>query len=304
MKTLFLQNISCIDHALIDNEGVLVGGSYHISCYVSGDVVGDEQVVVDFSKLKGSIKKLIDDIQIGYDHKCWIIPGYSNCEAIPKSIDEISVTANSFEIDAPSDAFAIFKTTHDNARALKATIEVELSKFLRDELVKIYPEINLRVIAILNQDAFIPAQLKHNTVYFNYTHGLKNSSSVGCQNIAHGHYSFISLSSTNLQRQIGDGFLTKLKNELGYSNPNIFIFRENIVEETDEFIEIEYDCPRGHFRARYLKSKYQIIILETETTIENIIDWFVEKYKKEFSVFGIKQVFISEGLQKGSYYGE
>jgi 6-pyruvoyl-tetrahydropterin synthase len=84
-STLFLNKITVIDHALINREGLVQGGSYNLSVKVSGEVKGEEQVVVDFSKLKSSIKNLIDDTEKGYDHKLWFIRGYSDGDVVISS---------------------------------------------------------------------------------------------------------------------------------------------------------------------------------------------------------------------------
>ena len=81
-STMFLSDVTVLDHAYIDDSGFIVGGSFHPCFNVSGEIDGTEQVVVDFSAIKKQIKALIDSKETGYDHKLWIIEGFSNISDI------------------------------------------------------------------------------------------------------------------------------------------------------------------------------------------------------------------------------
>lgn len=81
---------------------------------------------------------------------------------------------------------------------------------------------------------------------------------------------------------------------------SLFINKENIIAETPENLTIEYVTPRGRFWAEYNKSLTKIEVLETETTIEFIAEWFVNKNRQILEDAGVSRVFVSEGLSKGA----
>jgi hypothetical protein len=80
----------------------------------------------------------------------------------------------------------------------------------------------------------------------------------------------------------------------------ILIFNENIANEDDEKVQIQYATERGVWKATYYKAYNKIRILDRETTIENITDWFVEQHIGTLLQGHVKRIYISEGLSKGA----
>lgn len=269
MHTIFFKYITCLDHAYIDDEGKIKGGSFHVSVNVSSKSLDDsDHTVIDFSSGKKIMKNLIDDMIIGYDHKCWVIPGWSNI----KHFDGEVLETESTTIKAPKTAFRVFDFGESYFQ-----INQELENFL----MKNMPGFDIDVMC-----EEYPFALDGSTL-FSYVHGLKTSKkSLGCQNIAHGHLSFISVSQNPaLQNRIAD--------EL---NESIFIFSENIVSASPNKICLKYTTTeRGTFYLEFDPSTYKYQILDTETTIENIAQWVAGKYNTPSG-----KLVISEGLSKGS----
>ena len=67
--TMFFSQPTVIDHAYIDQEGRVVGGSFNPDFLVTGEIDPKEKVVIDFGTGKKQIKALIDHKEFGYDHK-------------------------------------------------------------------------------------------------------------------------------------------------------------------------------------------------------------------------------------------
>jgi hypothetical protein len=80
----------------------------------------------------------------------------------------------------------------------------------------------------------------------------------------------------------------------------ILIFKDNVVTNDDEKVQIQYATERGVWKATYYKAYNKIRILDRETTIENITDWFVEQNMGTLLRGHVKRVYISEGLSKGA----
>jgi len=283
VSSMFLRNVTCIDHALVDGYGKIEGGSYHQEIIVSGEVDDTEQVVVDFSKVKKQIKSIIDDKENGYDHKLWIIEGYSRCTyEVFESL--IRIKSEHFTLDAPKNAVKIIP----GIMFLDATSSVE--GFMQQELENGLNQLNntscIRVKLSLNEDCFSSA----NPCMFTYYHGLKNSSSWGCNNIAHGHTSFLEIKGEGGKR------LTEVENVVAYYLDGAMLyFKEN---ETSKGV-LEYITPRGYFKLE-VSDDVKKIEMNTETTIENIVEHVCEKFKPVLEYYGAETVFISEGLQKGA----
>jgi hypothetical protein len=80
----------------------------------------------------------------------------------------------------------------------------------------------------------------------------------------------------------------------------VLAHNQNVVKETDDYVKIQYASERGIWKATYSKAHNKIIILDRETTIENIVDWVVEKHLGTLMMGHVKRLFVSEGLSKGA----
>jgi len=270
-SSIFFRNLTCMDHAFIDDEGMIHGASFHISATLTGNIDNTESVVLDFSKGKKQLKALIDDPETGMDHKLLIYP-FSKC-VVDTFEDIIKIDTPFFSVKCPRNAVRII------------TKEGELSEYLSTNLQAEYPGLDLSVKAKTEKEGFTQIG-----TYFNYLHGLKSSSSWGCQNQNHGHLSFVEVEKNGHDQY----FIRKAIAE--YLHDTVLIFRENIVSETETTIEIEYTTIRGEFTSTYSKPT-KWLVLETETTIEYIIQHIAEVFKDKLHDCTLR---ISEGLSKGA----
>lgn len=269
--SIFFRNLTCLDHSFIDRDGMVRGCSYHVSATVTGKVTEDEHVVLDFSAGKKQIKATIDDNKIGYDHKLVIYPR--------SKIEVMDNIGNGLvHIKTP---YVDTIIPHD---AMQLALSNELSLTIQELLHFKFPDLKFEVE--LNQHGFSKTGR-----YFHYAHGLKNSSSYGCQNIHHGHTSFVEVFSTKTHT-LNPALCNTVANLF---NDMILVFRENVVEETKEYVEIEVETNlRGIMSARYFSNN--ILIMDTETTIEYMAQYAATKLKEQLKGYTL---FISEGLQKG-----
>lgn len=276
-KSIFLNDVTCIDHGYLNDQGFIEGRSFLLDVIVTGDIPDSnaEQVVIDFSKCKKLIKQCIDDNETGFDHKCWV-KDYQYEDLLDGYIE---IKSNSTQAVVPKNAI---KETNN----FESDIKNQLESFLQSK----YPDIDI-TIEIKLKDYI--EESEYPRVYFNYSHGLKNSSSWGCQNLLHGHTSFIELySDTHIDTRLLDDF-DKVS--------LMFIYKDNIIFDKNGIMIISYVTERGTFHLNIDKNKYDsfgiyVIILDTETTIENLID-YVERIVKTSSTNWLK---VSEGLQKGA----
>lgn len=282
-STMFLRKLTQIDMGLIYN-GILTGHSYNLSCLVEGSVETDEQVVVDFSTIKKDIKNEIDSKEYGIDHKVVVFENDNNWMYTSNN-DCFKYIHDNIQLELPRNAICIIPKYSEH---LLQILEEYLNKFLLEKLKQKHPNL-VSIKCSLNENVVSDDNNKL-LGKFRYNHGLKNSSSWGCQNIAHGHLSFIEIDN----KQLDFLYLAKIIEELNNSH---FIFNENILEDTYEYIKFGYTTERGYFECKLNKNNNKIILMDKETTIENIVEYVYNRYN--FKQYDVK-LFVSEGLCKGA----
>lgn len=286
---LFLQQVTTIDYAYINNEGQIVGGSYNADFEVTGDVEANEQVVIDFGKVKSSIKQIIDGKFHGFDHKLWVINGYSNLEVYDSNLDIkdlVYIRTPIQELTLPITATKVLASNK---------FEEIIAQQVEDGLHVVYPNANVKVKCELNNNPSIPSGC-NSWSYFSYTHGLKHSSSWGCKNIAHGHLSFIGVDHEPMKEFYFDEILDMI------DGAN-FINAENLSTSYPDpgLTKVTYNTSdRGIFYHEFNTNKVNHIIMSTETTIENIIAWVKLEFGDFLKEQGATRLYLSEGLMKGA----
>ena len=291
ISTIFIDNITVVDYAYISNTGEIEGNSFNLSCEVSGHTDNDEQVVIDFSTLKKTIKELIDGAD-GFDHKLWILDGYSQ-SIVKTDGTNTYIHTPSVNMTLPNNAVKMLycKNLGELWKEMANIAILNIDEFLQTNLFMLYPNLDLEVTCSLSSNTSRDAIFT-----FHYSHGLKNSTSYGCQNIAHGHESFIDFYFDSY-KVVNYGELEKTVNDF---NKTYFAWKENVIDETSDELEIGYETPRGKFSIIFQKSKNKIVIMERETTIENLIRYYVDKNRDVLDKNGVTRVYMSEGLDKGS----
>lgn len=316
MKTAImnLNNLTVVDHAIIDNDGYLVGGSFNPSFLVEGNIDPVEKVVVDFSTIKKQMKATMDDKQVGFDHKLWIIQHYSKILdirtelgqilSIPQLHDytewkqSIIIKTPYGEYNIPRDAIKVVLTDTDTSEYTIANVGVWFDNYYKQQ----FPQLNITTINNVETHALRPVEYFQ---YFSYAHGLKDSTSWGCQNIAHGHLSYIILngkkgSDANQIEILTDTIATEL-------DRTYFINKENVVNVSNEnynnVIHLKYTSDRGSFSAKVSDNqKQKCIILDSETTIEYLVKYVADTYSNQLTALGVESIIVSEGLSKGAMY--
>lgn len=297
---LFLNNITVIDHAVIGDDGRQHGGSYQASFRVKGSVDPVEQVVIDFSAVKKRIKEAIDHRDIGFDHKLWYIRGWSDADVtLTDQGNKVRIVSSAMEIEAPSN---ILRTIDSGGRDFSiALMEEKIAEFVQAELDAVYAAVNVEVQCTLTEVGFTMSP-KHR--YFRYSHGLRNSTSWGCQNIAHGHLSWMEFAHDEHYRDdcqdCQDGVASLIAALSAEWDGAVLIDEANVVANNDDHIAISYDTPRGHFYAKYRKPYVKTKVLPHETTVEHIVEAFARENAFWLERAHVKSLFISEGLAKGA----
>ena len=237
---------------------------------------------------------------------------------------------------------------------LLSAMEQEIQQFLKREIEKLYPSIGKRATLEVNCDLNFDSPAKLTSTkpmnvnpkdlpalligsendnsgrqldidesiyvgFFSYTHGLKNSTSLGCQNILHGHLSYIMINCDSSDWILGEFVKVEnlIKSILADLNGTHFVNSENTLTQNDEesntrYTKISYNSKsRGDFGIRLSDwdkntGKCKGIVdkameCPTETTVENLVHFVYQKYRAGFDrLKGIKSLYVSEGLHKGA----
>lgn len=306
-STMFLNDITVVDHAYIDDRGRVVGGSFNPCFEVSGTPDPVEKVVVDFSTIKKDIKDIIDGHSFnfkdnGFDHKVWIIEGYSCITEVRMAGNMVSennttIITPHVTITLPGDAVKMIPEIEDATPQYTTDyIGLAFEAQVQRQLEKKYPNINIMVKCTNTEHIHTPtAAINRNAYRFRYVHGLKDSTSYGCKNIAHGHGSFISSDSDP------NGLLELVAREL---DDTMFVRHDNIlrVTQTPESSEITigYTTPRGSFEMTVDATAHKIVVLTTETTVEYLATYVKERFGSLMKASDMTSFCISEGLSKGA----
>jgi len=280
--------ITSLDHAYIDKNGDIIGGSFAIGATITGEVTDDEHVVVDFSTCKKQIKAIIDDKENGIDHKLVIGP-WSNCKYVVVD-GRVNITTPQWEIRVPKNAVHIMDVPHSHQIYDVWEFAQGVSVLVETEMRKTYPTIDINIDC--STDLQLPQWIKREDVStFRYTHGLKSSSSWGCQNIAHGHYSYIKINGDeDLELKFTQ---QRIANQL---DGTMFVWKENFKGGV-----ISYETERGEFSLKPVGNP-KICVFDEETTIENLVAAVADLFKGEIDKCWVDDIVMSEGLQKGAIF--
>ena len=279
-SSMFLNDTTNIDYAYIDAFGMPIGGSYRPKFIVTGEVDPVENVVVDFSTIKKSLKAIIDDPNTGFDHKLWFIRNESVGDIVRHKKDQIIIETPVVIITAPKDIIRIMETRD------------EFNQYLESKLNEIYPNVKIDLKSTLTTVFDMHPNMNTDISQFRYVHGLKNSTSFGCQNPCHGHLSYMSADSSNslATREVFKKIIKTINNKM-------FVWKDNI-EITNGIINLNYSCARGEMHVKI--GENQCIILNTETTIEHMCSYIAQTWREELLDSGVRTLFVSEGLSKGA----
>jgi hypothetical protein len=281
-KQLFLNNITVLDYSIITPSGHLVGGSFQISAIVSGNFSANT------TQLTKDIKSIIRDSEVGYHNKIILIDNFSNMQEYSSSSSEqINIKTENTQLCVSENVISPFLVPFTNT--LEETFERELSFFVSFKLSQLYSDCDISADVIISKDMIIQKTLR-DIIRINFIHEEKNN--------VHGHYSFLAFESPKFMLQ--EKYNDLVSNICIKNKPNVFINKNSIIDENDESLTTCFSTSSGLFEITYLKNSYTLIVLQQETSIENILNWFCKTFYFDLKDLGITKVYLSEGLTSGA----
>lgn len=303
-SSIFLSNVTLIDAAYLDPMGVPHGLSVSPVFILTGKVEGKEQVVLDFSAARKRLKILIDDRKEGFDHKLWVDANVHKIGRATSHEDfpHYQIDTPHISLRVPTNAVRLVNMgEHTALPYMLDHVALELGEWLTEQLSDLKIHVAVTFPNPTGEQDIMQSYGTHGLVTgarqpFSYTHGLPNSSSWGCQNILHGHTSFIDLITNDLEyesrvAELAELITKDLDESYMYDRAT---FYANAAQPT-----IGYRTERGDFDLMFV-GKQKLIELPAAPTIENIVEWVVKRHASALQLCKVSTVAVSEGLWKGA----
>ncbi len=278
MNHLFVDNLTVIDFAYLDPTRGLVGESW-IADVVLGGELDDQGMVFDFSNVKRTIKRIIDE---RVDHRLVIPRGYEGLSWHQDTPDTFTWTL--------ADGTHIVHRSPDEAvvwLSAERVVPSAVAALLERELMAVLPANVTSVTLNLREEVIEGA-------YYHYVHGLKKHLG-NCQRIAHGHRSPIRIDRNGKRDE-------ELERTWAARWEDIYVGTEEDVvrrhvENDVAYITFEYEANQGEFTLTLPEAR--VYMMNTDTTVEFIAAHIADQLKAEFPSDTIL-VKAYEGVGKGA----
>ncbi|MDN6318304.1 MAG: 6-carboxytetrahydropterin synthase [Marinobacter sp.] len=279
MNHLFVDNLTVIDFAYLDPTRGLVGESW-IADVVLGGELDDQGMVFDFSNVKRTIKRIIDE---RVDHRLVIPRGYEGLHWDQDTPDTFTWTL--------TDGSHIMHRSPDEAIVwlnAERAAKTEVAALLERELMAVLPANVTSVDINLREDVI-------EGPHYHYVHGLKKHLG-NCQRIAHGHRSPIRIDRNGDRDQRLEHSWAKLWQDI-YVGSEEDVARRHVDEKGVGYITFEYEANQGEFALTLPESR--VYMMDTDTTVELIAAHIADQLKLESPSDNIL-VKAYEGVGKGA----
>jgi 6-pyruvoyl-tetrahydropterin synthase len=262
----------------------MVGESWIVDLTLHGDL--DEQnMVLDFGKVKKQVKRIIDDT---VDHKLVIPSEFQGTKVEHLDSDYIKVAftmsdGREISIASPNDAFCFIDSDNVNMEDVIVHLASVIKPQLPSNVKKV--ELSLRCEDISG-------------FYYHYTHGLKKHDG-NCQRIAHGHRSKIQIFENGMKH-------IRLEKEWSMRWQDIYIAtledqvsaeQLTMLSASDSQLCYSYESSQGVFELAMPKDI--VYAIEDDTTVELIAQYVAEQLKQANPSNDYK-VIAYEGVAKGA----
>lgn len=274
MTSLFVEQLTVLDCALLDPERGLLGQSWLVDIELEG-ALDDQSMVLDFGVAKKRLKRAIDD---GFDHRL-LVP--RRCPALTLRADEHAIALSftsavgTIHHRSPAVAVQLIESEHVDADAVIAALQPTLRAAVPDTVSRI--GVSLREERIEG-------------VSYRYAHGLRKHQG-HCQRIAHGHRSRLHISVDGVR----DGTLERAHAERWR---DVYLAsRNDLLNCADDAITIGYDAPEGRFELTVPGQR--CALLDTDTTVECIAEHIADACARQRPGRRV-EVRAFEGVMKGA----
>ena len=283
---LFVKDLTVIDFSYLCPIRGMVGESWIVDVLLDGGL--DEQnMVLDFAKVKKAIKNTIDDVA---DHRL-LIPTACSQVRWQQQGERVWMDFQSQQGDihlaCPSQAFALIPSE---------IIDFDsVNQFLQKALRETLPG-NVEGISLTLRNEMLEGP------YYHYSHGLKKHDG-NCQRIAHGHRSPINVFEDGIAAPQWDEYWANrwqdiyLGSEEDIADVASLELSAQCKASDETHFGFHYQAPQGDFQLAMPKARCEII--PHDTTVELLADFMAKTLAKKVLGANFK-VIAFEGVGKGA----
>lgn len=282
---LFVNDLTVMDFSYLCPKRGMVGESWIVDLILHGDL--DEQnMVLDFGKVKKQVKRIIDDT---VDHKLVVPSEYKQTNVVHiENSDYIKVTFafeenKQIQISSPDDAFCFI----DAEKIEMEDVILHLASVIKPQLPSNVKKVELSLRAE-----------EISGFYYHYTHGLKKHDG-NCQRIAHGHRSKIQIFENGMKSPRLEKYWSNNWEDIYVATTEDKATNDMLefISCGDDQVAYKYESTQGKFELVMPSS--DVYEMDVDTTVELIAQYIADKLKLE-SPDNDYKVVAYEGVAKGA----
>ncbi|GAA0349090.1 6-carboxytetrahydropterin synthase [Bowmanella denitrificans] len=287
---LFVNDLTVMDFSYLCPRRGMVGESWIVDVILDGGL-NEESMVLDFSKVKKQLKRLIDE---HVDHKL-LVPAEHEFARVKHdpltdqvNLDFLRPDGRSIHLHCPPEAYAFIYS--------EEVTMASVSQYLKEIIATELPD-NVQGLTLMLREEVIDGP------YYHYTHGLKKHDG-NCQRIAHGHRSRVKVVKNSQQDIQSERYWAKRWQDIYIGTREDLVSQSQLhlsehASELDfsEHYLFAYESSQGLFELIIPKSESDLV--DTDSTVECLAQFMADEHKRmepdaEF------QVFAFEGVGKGA----
>lgn len=275
MPRLFVNNLTAIDCSVLDPKRGLIGASWSVDIELVGEL-DHQSMIFDFSKVKKTIKQVIDN---EVDHKLLIPKNYSGL-----SLNHLKTGATELKFTL-KDSDWVRHISPQSALCLiekKRVSKKHVAAFLKAKLLAALPKNVTDLTINLRKESGLGA-------FYTYSHGLKKHDG-NCQRIAHGHRSTIKIWKNKRRNRYLEKKMARLWRDIYLGTD------EDVTLLKRGRMEFSYMSEQGAFKLNI--NEERVHMMRCDSTVECIAEHVLELLEAESDAHF--KVHAFEGIGKGA----